>query len=58
VDGTYGFDDHMDTDDRNDNRGRGGGLYSDNLVGDRGRGRGNSRDRGRGNGNDRGRNYR
>ncbi|PMD43652.1 hypothetical protein L207DRAFT_542824 [Hyaloscypha variabilis F] len=55
IDGSYGFDgDRMDTDDRNDG-GRGRGLYSDNLIGNRGRGRGNSRDRGRG---ERGRGYR
>lgn len=46
VDGSYGFDDHMDTDGRDDKNDR--GLYSDNLVSNRGRGRGNSRDRGRG----------
>jgi hypothetical protein len=42
IDGSYGFDERMDTDDR---------LYSDNLVSNRG-----SRDRGRG--NNRGRGYR
>lgn len=52
VDGSYGFDDHMDTDDRDD-KGK-GGLYSDNLISNRGRG--GSRDRGRG--GDRGRGYR
>ena len=53
IDGSYGFDDdRMDTDDRNDG---GRGLYSDNILGNRGRGRGNSRDRGRG---ERGRGYR
>ncbi|TVY83445.1 putative RNA-binding protein [Lachnellula suecica] len=61
MDGSYGFDDRMDTDDQDDrNRGR-GSLYSDNLIGNRGRGRGDSRDRGRsdarGNGNG-GRGYR
>ncbi len=55
MDGSYGFDDRMDTDDR-DNKGSGGGLYSDNLIGSRGRG-GNSRDRG-GRGGDRSRGYR
>ena len=64
MDGTYGFEDNdrMDTDDRNgdrqdDSRSR-GGLYSDEMIGNRGRGRGNSRDsrdRGRGKG---GRGYR
>lgn len=54
IDGSQGFEDRMDTDD-NDNR---GGLYSDNLVNNRGRGRGNSRERGRGGGKDRGRGYR
>lgn len=49
TDGSYGFDDRMDTDDLDNSRGQGGGLYSDNLVG-------NNRDRGRG--NDRGRGYR
>ena len=51
MDGSYGFDDRMDTDDRGDNRrdnGRGRGLYSDTLIGGRGRGRGNTQDRGRG----------
>lgn len=49
MDGSYGFDDRMDTDDNDDRRGRGrGNLYSDNLIGERGRGRGDSRDRGRG----------
>jgi len=65
VDGSYGFDDRMDTDDlddnRYDNRGRGRGLYSDNIPRGRnnnrgGRGRGDSRDRGRG--GDRNRGYR
>ena len=51
MDGSYGFEDRIDTDDRSDNRdsGRGrGGLYSDIIIGSRGRGRGrgNSRDRG------------
>ncbi|KAG9239327.1 hypothetical protein BJ875DRAFT_187505 [Amylocarpus encephaloides] len=55
MDGSYGFDDRMDTDDRNgdrynDGRGR-GSLYSDGMVGSRVRGRGDSRERGRGNGN-------
>jgi hypothetical protein len=48
VDGSYGFDDRMDTDDR-DGGGRGGALYSDSLASNRGRGRDNGRDRGRGN---------
>jgi hypothetical protein len=46
MDGSYGFDESIDTDDRGDNRrdnGRGRGLYSDNLIGGRGRGHGNSR---------------
>ena len=44
VDGSYGFDDRMDTDDNNDNR-EGRGLYSDNLVSNRGsdKGRGDGR---------------
>jgi hypothetical protein len=50
----------MDTDDRDDNQYDMGksrmGLYSDTIVGSRGRGRGSSRDRGHG--NDRGRGYR
>ncbi|KAH6684357.1 hypothetical protein B0J14DRAFT_10366 [Halenospora varia] len=49
TDGSYGFEDRMDTDDRNDDRyDNSRGLYSDNLIGGRGRGRGNSYDRGRG----------
>jgi hypothetical protein len=60
MDGSYGFDDRMDTDDRDDNQYDMGksrmGLYSDTIVGSRGRGRGSSRDRGHG--NDRGRGYR
>ncbi|TAQ86783.1 hypothetical protein B7494_g4902 [Chlorociboria aeruginascens] len=64
MDGSYGFDDRMDTDDRNDSyddKGRGRrGLYSDSMVShnghDRGgRGSGNNWDRGR---NDRSRGYR
>jgi hypothetical protein len=58
VDGSYGFDDRMDTDARDSGEGRGRGLYSDNLIGNRGRGRGNSRDRGGRGGGDRGRGYR
>jgi hypothetical protein len=62
MDGSYGFEDCMDTDDRSDNRdnGRGrGGLYSDIIIGSRGRGRGNSRDRGdKARGYDRSRGYR
>lgn len=54
MDGTYGFEERMDTDDHKDNYENGGGLYSDNLVGNRGRGRGNIRDRG----NERGRGFR
>jgi hypothetical protein len=51
MDGSYGFDDRMDTDDRDDRNGRGrGSLYSDTLIGNRGRGRANSYDRGRGDG--------
>jgi hypothetical protein len=51
TDGSYGFEDRMETDvmESNDGRGR-GGLYSDSMVsrrGDRGR-RGASRERGRG----------
>ncbi|TVY55998.1 putative RNA-binding protein [Lachnellula cervina] len=49
MDGSYGFDDRMDTDDHDDRRTR-GSLYSDNLIGNRGRGRANSRDRGRSDG--------
>ena len=49
MDGSYGFDDRMDTDDHDDRRAR-GSLYSDNLIGNRGRGRATSRDRGRGDG--------
>ncbi|RDW70083.1 hypothetical protein BP5796_08480 [Coleophoma crateriformis] len=49
TDGSYGFDDRMDTDEGNQHdRGRGRGLYSDNMVNRNGRGRGGSRDRGRG----------
>lgn len=56
IDGSYGFVDHMDTDDGDNDRGK--GLYSDDLVGARtGRGQGEMRDRGRG-GRDRGRGYR
>jgi hypothetical protein len=56
-DGSYGFDDRMDTDDHAYDKGKGqGGLYSDSIVHNRGRGRGNSRDRGRA--NDRTRGYR
>lgn len=46
VDGSYGFDDRMDTDEGDDN-GRGQGkLYSDSLAPKRG-GMGGSRERGR-----------
>lgn len=49
MDGSYGFEDRMDTDDPNGRSARGrGSLYSDNLISDRGRRRGDSRDRGRG----------
>lgn len=55
MDGSYGFEDRMDTDERDGNSG--GGLYSDNLIQNRGRGGGgNDRDRGRG--GDRSRVYR
>lgn len=60
MDGSYGFEDRMETDDNSQLNG-GKGLYSDTLINsNRGRGRGNSRDRGRGTGNgyDRGRGYR
>jgi hypothetical protein len=47
VDGSYGFDDQMDTDSRYNNEGKGsqtqGRLYSDTIVGNQGgahRGRG------------------
>ncbi|KAF4632126.1 hypothetical protein G7Y89_g6002 [Cudoniella acicularis] len=49
MDGSYGFEDRMETDDGDrygNGRGGRGGLYSDSLIGSRGRG--NSRDRGRG----------
>ena len=59
MDGSYGFDDRMETDEDGPEKGRGRGLYSDTLINsNRGRGRGNSRDQGRGNGYDRGRGYR
>jgi hypothetical protein len=59
MDGSYGFDERMDTDEREDqSRGSGGGLYSDTLVNNRGRGGSyNGRDRG-GRGGDRPRGYR
>ncbi|RDL35236.1 RNA-binding, RBD [Venustampulla echinocandica] len=54
MDGSYGFDNRMETDDDNYSNGRDrGSLYSDNIVGNRGRGGGDNqdrRDRGRGNG--------
>jgi len=54
MDGSYGFEDHMETDDRDGNQydnARGKGLYSDNLVANRSsRGNGNSWHRGRGDG--------
>lgn len=62
VNGSYGFDDRMETDDQNNHYSDDKGLYSDGLVNrrgrdDRGRGRrGDGRDRGRG--GDRGRGYR
>jgi hypothetical protein len=62
VDGSYGFDDQMETDGQSDHYNGDRGLYSDGMVGrrgreDHGRGRrGDSRDRGRG--GDRGRGYR
>ena len=43
MDGSYGFDDRMETDDRSDSRNRSRGLYSDDLVSER-----YDRDRGRG----------
>jgi len=63
IDGSYGFDDRMDTDDRDGgsrNNTRSQGLYSDNLVGGRA---GNSNNRNgnnwnAGRGNDRNRGYR
>ena len=45
MDGSYGFDDRMDEDDRAGNSVK-PNLYSDNLINKRGRG--HSRDRGRG----------
>lgn len=59
VDGSYGFE-AMETDDNNQSDSRRGGLYSDSMVGSRGRdrGRGDSRDRGRGNNGGRGYNNR
>ncbi|KAI9641350.1 hypothetical protein NHQ30_010152 [Ciborinia camelliae] len=64
VDGSYGFNDRMDTDDHDEGRlsnGRSQGLYSDNLVGARNsnnnnRPYGNNGNGGRG--NDRNRGYR
>lgn len=50
TDGSYGFEDRMDTDDHDNQyeKGRGrGGLYSDTMVNNRGRGR-LGKDRGRG----------
>jgi len=47
MDGSYGFDDRMDEDDRAGNSVK-PNLYSDNLINKRGRG--HSRDRGRGGG--------
>ncbi|KAI9732237.1 MAG: hypothetical protein M1818_007556 [Claussenomyces sp. TS43310] len=74
TDGTYGFEDQMDVDDRgngdaySNGAARSRGLYSDNLVGRRdgrdewsggGRGQGRRRDsRERGRGGERGRGYR
>ena len=45
IDGSYGFDDRMDEDDRDGSNAK-PDLYSDNLINKRGRG--HSRDRGRG----------
>jgi hypothetical protein len=42
VDGSYGFDERMDTDD-NYGSGRDRGLYSDNMVGNRGHDSGRDR---------------
>lgn len=56
VDGSYGFEDKMDTDDNDSNKK--GGLYSDNMITNQGRGRGNYRGRSNAGGNDRGRGYR
>ena len=47
VDGSFGFDDRMDEDDRDAGSAK-PNLYSDNLINKRGRG--HSRDRGRGGG--------
>lgn len=68
VDGTYGFEEPMDTDEPEDHRndvGKSRGLYSDELVNRRsgsgdGRGWQDNRNRGRGSdrGRDRGRGYR
>lgn len=47
MDGSYGFEDRMETDDRREDKSRGGGgLYSDTMIGNRGRGNANGRDRG------------
>lgn len=49
MDGSYGFNDRMDTDDDNQHsKRRDRGLYSDNMVNRNARGNDNSRDRGRG----------
>jgi hypothetical protein len=58
MDGSYGFEDRMETDDdkQYENGPGQGRLYSDTIVGNRSRGSGNTRDRGRG--NDRSRGYR
>ena len=55
MDGSYGFEDQMDTDDQYDNEYDRGTLYSDTMVDKRGRGSSSGRDRGRG--SDRGRGY-
>jgi hypothetical protein len=57
MDGSYGFDDRMETDDREDKGRSGGGLYSDTMIGNRGRGNANGRGNGR-RGGDRPRGYR
>lgn len=63
MDGSYGFEDRMDTDEDKGRNGGAGGLYSDTMIGSRGgRGNGNysnnNRDRGGGRGGDRSRGYR
>ena len=46
MDGSYGFDNRMEMDDRDYDASRGRGLYSDTMIGSGGRVRGYSRDRG------------